>query len=272
MRLSPATSVPSPSRKSPAGKSRRVHIHRRRSRWHRLRHVTLRLTSSLLLLFLVLSVLLDLCYPRTLSHPAVVQLTSLLRTSNHTASTPIPSSLLLAAGLPTTHHITRTYTRTLFATTPPLLVHTLPIYYTPVESLTLLTLPQTPVSVIHPSSSARLHLHNVHSTLQLTSLGSGPRASFALHIPNGPALVLVYSDGPQFIAHLTTAVRVAILTADPTHIYTAFVDQLAESAKYVGRIVAASIHHFPTLPDPLRAARDIAAEARRRASARVAAQ
>lgn len=257
--------------------SRRIHIHRRRSGAEEdfRRYEGNFIPAIVCAVLFVAAVLVDMVYPRTLSHGRVKALAQRLRERNESeVKNGITIADLAAIGIPQKHFIQSQNPYTFLVGSPPVAATALLIYFTPVESLTLVTYPTSPSAIIYPATPARTAHHPVSNPLNLACLPASAarpdglsRLPFTLHAAHAPATALLHEDGPLLIHHVLNAFRQSLLTADPTHITTATSRYTHEVFYYLLREPLAPIH---VIGSPfeifLRSARAIAAEARRRSS------
>lgn len=266
---------------------RRIHVHRRRSPWRTARRASTMALSVLMAVVLTSAVLIDAFYPRTLTHDAVTSLARRMCARNETSPI-LREDDLKAVGISSSVHLIKSEqlssssspsssSYNVLMGTPPIVATATLVYFTPAESLTIVTFPSSVAPVIHPATPARTALHPLRNPLFLSFLPPSAarsdglsRRPFTLHAPASPAIALLHEDGPLFAHHVLNALRQTALTADPTHVVDALSRHFRELRSYLARssISLPSSFNFATslchtALQPLRA---IAAEARRRAN------
>lgn len=208
-----------PPASPPPQKSRRIRVHRRRSKAQLIFKAILKRLAQFTLLFLTTGILLDILTPRQLTSQLLTSLSAAiaedaahhnLQTTAHSISSTI--RLIDAPSTPSIDTIT------------PLITLRRPLYWSPVESLTLVEYPAISAPTILPIYWSRTTLHVVSGTLSIAALT--PRAPLkgltvprftpvTLHTSSQPALVLEYASGFMPARMLQSAVYAAFVTGDP---------------------------------------------------------
>lgn len=197
--------------------------------------------------FLMSSLLLSYLSRRTLSVADVQHLSEILhqKTLAVEDDAPVVASNLtveptdfVKAGITLQHYVADVSVPTsVVMGSPPTIVSTRTVYFTPVESLSLVTYPSSAFPVLHARGAARSMHFTVgpnRDTLVKTNLrpNDDPQAqaaiqlnsgAFMLHITEGGSVTaLVYHDGPLLMHDIINSLRVTIATADGIHLVSAF--------------------------------------------------
>lgn len=247
---------------NPKEQTRHIIVHRRRTPYRRFKHFVTRLTIILTVSFIATSIVVDTLHPRTLNPDHVATLSALL----DSPSTP-STQLLKNANIPTRH--AKQSIATVITGNPPTLVKTHLLYWTPVESLTLLTYPASP-PIIHHAVPLNLHFYPF-SNVSVTSLPSAssppiiPRFTpYVIH-PTASASLLEHADGFLPARALQSALYSSLITMHPRILLDALVETSVLFLRYLETYI-----YLPqiTIPEPLGWARRISRTARERRAKR----
>lgn len=235
--------------------TRRVHVHRRRSRWRTFRRTANSILATTTGIFLLSSLLQSYFSRRTLSVTHVQHLSEILHQKalaavKDDASVVVTCNNLtvepadfVKAGITLQHYVgDMSSVRSVVMGSPPMIVSTRTVYLTPVESLSIVTYPSSSFPVLHARGVARcMHFTIgpnrdalVKTNLRPNDDDDAPRqviqtntdaelkkksGAFMLHVTQGGSVTaLVYHDGPLLMHDLINSLRVTIATADAIHL------------------------------------------------------
>lgn len=241
--------------------TRRVHVHRRRSRWRTFRRTISSILMTATGVFLMSSFLLSYLSQRTLSVADVQHLSEIFhqKTLAVENDAPVVASNMtvepadfVKAGITLQHYVADVSVATsVVMGSPPTIVSLRTVYFTPVESLSLITYPPSTFPVLHARGAARsMHfaVGRNRDTLMKTNLrpNDDPQVqsvaqlnsgAFMLHVTEGGSVTaLVYHDGPLLMHDIINSLRVTVATADGIHLVTVFRTHMLHGYHFFSRV------------------------------------